>query len=160
VKRIMEGQVHLIQLFEQREIEIIGMATNALDRAHLTHYDEAGVEQNKTRLQALFDVMLQCIKDRNPAAMIDYAEDLAQERFASGFDLCEVQMAFNVLEEAIWQQIINECSPSQLAEALGLVSTMHGVGKDALARKYVSLASQTKVPSLNLQALMKSMDDL
>lgn len=152
--------MHLIQLLEQREIEIISMATNALVRAHLTHYNEASVEQNKARLLALFDLMVQCIKDRNLATMISYAENLAQERFTSGFDLSEVQMAFNVLEEAIWQKIINECSPSQLAEALGLISTIHGVGKDALARKYVSLASQTKAPSLDLQALFKGTDDL
>jgi hypothetical protein len=113
------------------------------------------MEQNEARLQTLYGLMVQCIKDRDLAAMISYAENLAQERYTAGFDLHEIQAAFNVLEEAIWQQIIKECSPAQLAEALGLISTVHGIGKDALARKYVSLASQTKAPSLNLQALFK-----
>ena len=150
----------LIQVLEQRKAEVINQAANALVRAQLPHYEKAGVEQNKERLQALYDLMVQCIKDRNLASMIKYAEELASERFDAGFDLCEVQIAFNVLEEALWQQIIRECEPLQLAEALGIVSTVHGVGKDTLARKYVSLAGKTKAPSLNLQALFKGTDDL
>ena len=44
-------------------------------------------------------------------------------------------------------------SPNELAESLGLISTVLGAGKDTLARTYVSLASKTKAPSLNLQSL-------
>ena len=43
----------------------------------------------------------------------------------------------------------------ELARALGLVSTVLGAAKDSLARAYVSLASQTKAPSLDLSALFK-----
>ena len=45
--------------------------------------------------------------------------------------------------------------PDELARALGLVSTVLGAAKDSLARAYVSLASQTKAPSLDLSALFK-----
>ena len=150
--------MNLNQLLEQRRAEILNQANNALTRAHLTHYDRDGVAQNEVRLQTLYNLMVQCIKDRDLAIMISYSEKLAYERFASGFDLQEVQAAFNVLEEAIWKQIIKECPPSELAEALGLISTVHGVGKDALARKYVALASQTKAQSLNLQALFNGVN--
>ncbi len=147
--------MNLNQLLAQRQAEILSQANNALTCTRLTHYDRDGVEQNDGRLQTLYSLMVQCIKDRDLTAMISYAELLAQERYSSGFDLHEVQAAFNVLEEAIWKQIVKECPPSELAETLGLISTVHGVGKDALAREYVSLASQTKAPSLNLQALFK-----
>ncbi|MCZ7666997.1 MAG: hypothetical protein M5U34_07125 [Chloroflexi bacterium] len=100
----------------------------------------------------------QGIQNKDLTAVVSYAEQLAQERFIAGFGLQEVQAAFNVLEEAVWRQIIAECEPSQLGEALGLISTVHGAGKDALARKYVSLASHKKAPSLNLQALFKGTD--
>lgn len=43
--------------------------------------------------------------------------------------------------------------PSELAECIGLLGTVLGVGKDALARSYVSLASHRHVPSLDLSAL-------
>ena len=149
-----------IQLLEQRKVDILSQATNALARAHLTHYDEAELEQNKARLQTLYDLMVRCIKDRDLTAMIRYAENLAHERFTAGFDLQEVQTAFNVLEEATWKQIIQDCAPSQLTEALGLISTVHGAGKDALARQYVSLVGKTKPASLNILALFKGTDGL
>jgi hypothetical protein len=152
--------MNLIQLLDQREVEILNQAANALMREHLNHYDEAGREQNKMQLQILYDLMAHCIKERDLTAMIRYVEDLAQKRYVAGFDLREVQTAFNVLEEVIWKQIIQECSPSELGEALGLVSTVHGAAKDALASQYVSLASKTKPASLNLSALFKGTDGL
>jgi hypothetical protein len=42
-----------------------------------------------------------------------------------------------------------------LAEAAGLLTTVLGAGKDALARTYVSLASEQHVPSLDLGALFQ-----
>jgi hypothetical protein len=150
----------LIQVLEQRKTAVINQAANTLMRAQLPHYGQVSMEQNKEKLQSLYDHMVQCIKDRNLETMIKYAEEMASERFGAGFDLYEVQKEFNVLEEALWFQIIRDCGPSQLARALGIISTVHGVGKDTLARKYVSLASKTKSPSLDLQVLFKGTDDL
>jgi hypothetical protein len=41
----------------------------------------------------------------------------------------------------------------RLGQALGLVGTVLGAGKDSLARTYVTLATQTRAPSLDLRAL-------
>jgi hypothetical protein len=90
--------------------------------------------------------------------MVAHTDSIARERFASGFDLWEVQTAFNVLEEAIWVHILKELPPTEYAEALGLVSTVLGTGKDTLARRYVSLASKTKASTLNLQSLFTGME--
>ena len=150
----------LSQLLEQKEAEIISQAAEALTRAHLPHYHEIGRERNEIQLKTLYDYMTHCVEHRNLTAMVAYAEELAQKRFTAGFDLLEVQTAFNVLEEAIWREIITECSPPDLTEALGLISTIHGAGKDALARQYVSLASRIKPAALNLQALYKGTDGL
>jgi hypothetical protein len=80
--------------------------------------------------------------------------------FESGFDLWEVQTAFNVLEETIWRCILNEMQPEEYAEALGLVSTVLGTGKDTLARTYVTLASKTKTPFFNVQHLFNGTEGL
>ena len=87
--------------------------------------------------------------------MLNHVENIAKERFSAGYDLYEVQSAINELEEAIWKRIFKDIKPENLAEALGLVSTVLGAGKDTLARTYVSLATKSKVSSLNLQALFK-----
>ena len=64
-----------------------------------------------------------------------------------------MQTAFNTLEEAMWTRVIAAVPPADLAEAIGLLSTILGFGKDALARRYVSLASQRHVPTLDLTAM-------
>jgi hypothetical protein len=85
--------------------------------------------------------------------MIDHSGTVARERFSAGYDLWEVQTAFNVLEEIIWQRILRELPPAEYAEALGLVSTVLGTGKDTLARVYVTLASKSRTPTLDLRSL-------
>ncbi len=72
---------------------------------------------------------------------------------APGFGISEVQTAFNVVEEAMCRHVVAGVPPDELAEAVGLLGTILGFGKDALARTYVSLASHRRVPSLDLSAM-------
>jgi hypothetical protein len=65
-----------------------------------------------------------------------------------------------VLEEAIWMQVLRHLPVTDYAEALGLVGTVLGAGKDSLARRYVSLASQTKTSSLNLQSMFSGTEGM
>ena len=143
--------MNLHELLKERSNEILNQATDALGRAHLKNYDQSGKEHTHQRLKALLVLTARGAKEKNLGPVIAHAETIARERFNSGYDLSEVQTAFNVLEEAIWLRIMAELPPDQYAEALGLVSTVLGAGKDALARMYVSLASKTKATSLNLQ---------
>jgi hypothetical protein len=152
--------MNLEQLLTEHREEILDQATNGLARAHMAHYDEAGMLEARERLSVVYDLSLRSIVDRDLKPIVSYAEQVAQERFAAGYDLEEIQTALNVLEEAAWKRVIAECPPSELAMALGLISTVHGAGKDALARCYVSLATQTKATSLNLQALFTGAEGL
>lgn len=141
------------QYLHDRANDILAEASDALQRAHLKHYDQVGREHSYQRLKALYVLLVRGVKERNLGPMVAHAEDVARDRFNAGYDLWEVQTAFNVLEEAVWKRIIKEIPPAEYAEALGLVSTVLGVGKDTLARRYVSLASKSRVPTLNLQSL-------
>ena len=87
--------------------------------------------------------------------MVTYSEKIAKERYESGFNLHEVHTAYNVLEESIWKAVVKEVDSIELAESLGLIGTVLGTGKEALAIAYVSLASKQKVKSLNLTQLFK-----
>jgi hypothetical protein len=143
-----------ISVFLKSQAEdIIEAACTAMERTHLEHYERDGVLKTRERIAVLYSLAEKCVKQRNLAPMIAHAEHIATERYTAGFDLWEVQTAFNVLEETIWGKIFKSFPPAELAEALGLVSTVLGAGKDTLARKYVSLASKTKASSLNLQSL-------
>jgi hypothetical protein len=143
----------IVKLLQESSDEILSAASEAVERSHLKNYERAGRDQVHQRLKALYVLTSRAVKERNLGPMIAYAETIAQERFAAGFDLSEVQTAFNVLEEAIWTRIVKSVPPAEYGEALGLVGTVLGAGKDALARKYVTLASKTRSGSLNLQSL-------
>lgn len=143
----------LIELLEREEEQIVAEAAEALTRSNLIRYQEAGAATRHERLAALFRFTLQSIRARNLVPVIDHMTRVAEERFHAGFAIREVQVAINVLEEAIWNHVVREVPPAELAEALGLTTTVLGAAKDALATTYVSLASETKAPALDLSAL-------
>ena len=86
---------------------------------------------------------------------IDYATELAHERYEGGYGLQEVTAAVNLLEEAIWREISSRLEPQRFPEAFGLVSTVLGNTKTRLAVEYVALASRQHAPSLDLDRLFR-----
>ncbi len=145
--------MNLDDFLHTHSTDILSQAASAVERSHLPHYQRSGQEQTHQRLKALFVLTARAIKEKNLGPLIAHAETIATERYHAGYDLSEVQAAFNVLEEAIWIRVLHDLAPAEMGEALGMVSTVLGAGKDALARTYVTLASKTKTPSLNLESL-------
>ena len=132
---------------------VLDEAYSALHRRHVTHYELAGEAFTRQALADLFGLVVTTIRTRDLAAMSTYSDEIAVERFNDGYDISEVQMAFNSLEEAMWRRVVSVEPPDDIAEAIGLLSTVLGYGKDTVARKYLSLASRRHVPSLDLSAL-------
>jgi hypothetical protein len=147
--------VDVIEVLTKEGDAILDSAALALERSHLHHYVEAGPEVSRERLGQLLALVTVSISQRDLVPMIEHATRVAHDRFDAGFDIREVQTAFNVLEEAIWDRVVDAIPPRDLAEAIGMVGTVLGTGKDALARTYVSLASHQHVPSLDLSALFR-----
>lgn len=145
----------LNEILLNNQTDIINEAFMSLQRSHLKHYDSSRADENWQRLAKLFDLTLNGVKSKSLVDMVTYSEKIAKERYESGFDLHEVHSAYNVLEETIWKAIIKEIDSAELAESLGLISTVLGTGKEALALTYVSPASKQKVKSLNLAQLFK-----
>jgi hypothetical protein len=146
------GGAGLLVVLQRERTSIVATACDSI-RHRRTRYESAGPDETRRRVEALYDEVLEAVGSRDLAGIVDYARRLAAERFQSGYDLSEVQVAFNALEEATWSTLCAELPPERLALSLGLVGTILGAAKDALAREYVSLASQTHVPSLDLRAL-------
>jgi len=143
----------LVQLLDEKAAFLIEEATEALSRAHLKHYEAESFAKRKEQIQALYDLTAQSIQTRDLSKLLDYVQDAAKDYYKAGFDLHEIQMAFNVLEEVIWKNALKELPASEYADALGLISTALGAGKDTLATTYVGLASCRKMPSLDLSEL-------
>jgi hypothetical protein len=132
---------------------IVREAEDAIGRLHERHYESLGAATLNQRLETLYEHLLEAVSGRDLSSVIAYARTVAEERFDAGYDLSEVQAAFNALEAATWRSILAKLEAGDLAEALGLVSTVFGAAKDALGRRYVSLATQARAPSLDLTAL-------
>lgn len=143
----------LHQYLHDRGQDIIADAELVVRRFHLEHYEKEGPEHLHQRLKALLVLTTRAVKERNLGPMIAHATTVAHERFSAGYDLSEVQAAFNALEEVIWKRVVQDFPPDEYAQALGLVGTVLGSGKDALARRYVTLASKSRAPSLDLRSL-------
>jgi hypothetical protein len=141
------------ELLSQQRAEVLDEAFAALRRSHEVHYERQGERFTRDRMAELFDVVVTAMRDRQLEPVTRFCEDVAEQRFAAGFGIAEVQTAFNVVEETMWRRVVDAVPPEELAEAVGLLSTVLGFGKDALARRYVSLASQRHVQSLDLSAL-------
>ncbi len=143
----------LDEILASAKPQLLDEAFLALQRTHLAHYENAGELFTRQRLSNLYDLVVEAIRDRSLTHLIEASTQIAKERFEAGFDVSEVQAAFNDLEEAMWRRVVADVPRDGLAEAIGLLSTVVGAGKDAVAREYVSLASQRHVPSLDLSAL-------
>jgi len=145
--------VDIESLLAEQRSEVIDEAFATLERSHEIHYEQSGEKFTRQALTELFDLVVIALRDRQLGPVSTYCEDVAERRFAAGFGITEVQTAFNAVEVAMWQRLVARVPPQDLAEAVGLLSTVLGFGKDALARRYVALASQRHVPTLDLSAL-------
>lgn len=140
-------------LLRAQRATVIDRAAAVLGESRARHYDSIGPELRRNRLEVLYDQIVGAVDSRDLGDVLSFARELAEERFSAGYDLSEIQVAVNILEEAVWRRIFSELRPDQFADALGPVSTIFGAVKDALAREYVSLATRVRAPSLDLSKL-------
>lgn len=145
-------------LLQEKCDDILAESCRLARRADLSHYRESGAEMLRLRLKSLLELTIRAAKEHELTHMVKHAEKIAGEHFVSGYDLSEVQTAFNVLEETLWKVILKEMKPKNCAEALAQVSMALGAGKDALARVYVSLACETHKPFLDLRSTFEGTD--
>lgn len=147
--------MELSELITVHHDRIVAEAADALTHSRLKHYSTDQAAVNTLRVRRLVNLTSECIKTNTLVPMIEYAKNVARERFEQGFPLQEVQASFNVVEEIIWKYITSEMPPADYPQAFGLASTILGAGKEALAVEYVSLASESHMPSLDLSQLFK-----
>ena len=132
---------------------ILENAADEVLQHRLPSYEAAGPVLTEARLRALFDLLIECARDRRLDTALAYADTLAGERHRSGYELSEVQRVINVLEESVWSSITADVAPEAQGYALGLVSTILGAVKDRLACAYVAGISSEPTPTLHLDHL-------
>ena len=126
---------------------VVDEAAAALER-HLQANDHASSPDERRRyLRDLFELVVQCAHEGHAGPIIASSEQIAADRFVAGFDISEIQGTFNALEEVLCSHIASTFSGDQRIEALRLVNSILGAGKDTLARTYVAQASRGSSPA-------------
>ena len=148
----------LVELLKKYKDELILEANDVLNSKGLKNYKKSGKSINVLRLKSLYESILNAVEKQNMLSVIQYAEKIASERFNSGYEIYEVQTAFNALEEVIWKKIILILESNQVADGLRAVSTIMGAGKESLANSYVGFSRSTKTPAINQKALFEGTD--
>jgi len=133
--------------------EIVDEAYGELHPSVHPHYHAMGEGPTRAYLAELCALVVDGVAAREAVHMVQHAEGIAEERFLAGFDLSEVQAAFNALEQAMWRQIAAVEEPGELLASVGVLSSILGAGKDALARVWVNLASHRHAPHVDVDAL-------
>lgn len=133
--------------------EIVDEAYAELHPSIHPNYHALGEAFTRRYLGELFDQVLHGLVNREAVHLVQHAEEIAEERFHAGFDLAEVQAAFNAIEQAMWRRVVQLETSSELLVSVGMLSSILGAGKDALARVYVHLASHRHAPHVNVEAL-------
>jgi hypothetical protein len=139
-------------------MEIVDEAYGELHPSVHPHYHALGEVGTRKALNELFTLVVQGVQAREAVHMVQHAELIAQERYHAGFDLAEVQAAFNALEQAMWRRVVAVEGNGEILASVGVLSSILGAGKDALARVYVHLASYRHAPHVDVQALYDGTD--
>lgn len=133
--------------------EILDAAEHTLRTAHFAHYESWGDQLTRASLGDLYEHIMISLHHRDLAHIIRHCEGLAAERFNAGFDLIEVQTTFNALEQTMWQRWVDTAPADEVAQGVGMLSSVLGAGKDAAARTYVQLATHRHAPAIDVNAL-------
>jgi hypothetical protein len=126
-------------LLTEEHDQIIEKALVILDSTPLRNYSRSQPEINKDRFNKLLNVIIETVHSRDLIPMMEFSETVAKKRYTESFDIHEVQTAFNVLEEVIWEVITLNIDPKEYPKAFGVISTIIGFGKETLASTYINL---------------------
>jgi hypothetical protein len=136
----------LRQLFVEWREDLVDRALAELQSAHLAHYESERTEVTRQRLVALCDLAERCIAERSAEAAVEHAKRIARERYDAGYQLREVQMSINVLEEAVCQRALASFRPEEVVRVYALLVAIFKLTRDTLAQVYVDLAAGAGVP--------------
>jgi hypothetical protein len=126
------------ELLTRRARDIVEEVSPAV--ACLEHYHRDGVEATRQRLEELHRAVAEAVRTRDVDGLVDHARRIAEERFAAGFTLAEVERAFAELERATARRLAAELPNGEVAWGVALVATAFAHATEGLERSFASLA--------------------
>ncbi|MBE2219391.1 MAG: hypothetical protein IAE90_14360 [Ignavibacteria bacterium] len=129
----------LLELIYGKPELILQEATNNLMRVQLPHYSKFRREEIHKKYSSLLLALTKCIETKKCDDMISYMDLITDERFVSGFEEEEIQIALNIFEEAFWKNIRSHVDERSHFEAKKTITTIIDKAKEAMLEDYVTL---------------------
>lgn len=150
--------MNLVQFLSSERDDIVVEAFASLHATQLVHYVQAGDDECRRRLGALYEQALQSVRDGSLQPITDHSVRVAQARFAAGHSLDEVLEAYDALEAAAWRHITGTLSPTAAVSVLARLRTVLGAGEEAVATAFAHLAKTQGAPTPDLELLYEGVD--
>lgn len=125
-----------LELLKSNPDKILFDATEFLVRSNLEHYNKLNPERVRARLARLFFITRECVELNSNDSIKKYMEDIAKDRFESGYELYEVQTAINILEECLWKNIVERVNQNEHMSSLFRSHEIMCAAKGALAKSF------------------------
>jgi len=133
-----------LELLKTNPDKILFDATEFLVRTNLEHYNKLNPERVRARLARLYFVTRECAELNTNDPIKKYMEEIAPNRFESGYELYEVQTAINILEECLWKNIVDRVNANEQMLALFRSHEIMCAAKGALAKSFVAYEKDHK----------------
>jgi hypothetical protein len=133
----MEAKESKLQdVLRENEQHIVEKAAVNIGNYRLKNYEMAKLSEIEWWLGALFSALCDSIEQKCLDPFVRYSEKLGKLRAEKGFDLKEVQIAYNLLEEHIWEVVLEKGNPKTRVEDLTQIAEIVAAGKDKLTKWY------------------------
>lgn len=129
-----------LELIYNKPELILQEATTALMRVQLPHYSKFRREEIHKKYSNLLLALTKCVETQKCDDMISYMDLISDERFASGFEEEEIQIALNIFEEALWKNIKKYMDANSQYASKKMVTTIVDKAKEVLLEEYVTLS--------------------
>ena len=142
----------LIDLFEYHQDIILLEVTENMERVQLKHYEADSENKLRQKMARTYYVFKEAITKESFDPLKKYLERVGEERYASGYELYELQTALDILEECIWKQIDEKLPKNEQLDAFITITKYMSNAKLTLAKVYVFHTKEASEPAHNHRA--------
>ncbi|MBD3306485.1 hypothetical protein GF339_08785 [candidate division KSB3 bacterium] len=137
---------YLIQAIEEHRRELLIRICNRLQKFSHSHYETISYEQHQEREALFLKVLLHHLRhEQDPATLSTYLHQLVIQRSNEGYSLHEIEQAFDIIEDTLWEVLVKYCPLEQsLIEVLSLVRKIFHEIKNSFAQLFLQDALKTQ----------------
>ena len=128
----------LINAIEEHKEELLVRICNRLQIFSPSHYEAISFEQHQEREELFLSVILQKLREDDSASLNHYIEFLVNQRSNEGYNLGEIEEAFDIVEDTLWEVLVKYWPLEQsLIQALSLIRKLFHETKNSFAQLFL-----------------------